>query len=85
MASSYLWIVSRNASSRPTLSHAVNTPHDALTLCGVFVANWSRHYLTSPLPHVGCKKCLKLTGLASLPVAPPASGSVIQLVPRTGT
>jgi hypothetical protein len=79
-----LWIVSRNASSRPTLMHAIDTYSDQTSLCNVYIGGWSRHYLTAPLPYIGCKKCLKLTGLASLPVAP-TSGSVIRLVPRTGT
>jgi hypothetical protein len=78
---SNLWIVSRNATGRPTLCHAISSSSDALTLCGVYVAGWSRHYLVAPLPYVTCKRCQAATDIGSLP----ASGSVIRLVSRTGT
>lgn len=59
-----LWVVSRNATNRPTLMHAVDAYSDHTSVCGVEIGSWSRHFLTAPLPFVGCKRCLKITGFA---------------------
>lgn len=59
------WIISRNATDRPTLMHAVTGSADLETQCGVEIAGWSRHYLMAPLPFVGCKTCIRKTGFAA--------------------
>jgi len=51
------YVISRNRHKRPTLMHKVDAQNKVMTLCGVSMREWSRHYMAQSIDELLCMRC----------------------------
>lgn len=54
-----MYIIARTGKGRPTLMHKLSFS-GTHTVCGQYILQWSRAYMTQPIPAILCKKCEKV-------------------------
>lgn len=49
------YVVARTGAGRPSLQHRMNDLE--VTICGLDISAWSRHYMSTAIKEIFCKKC----------------------------